>query len=68
LLNKFIDEKLDKISNTGMFFGHHLGKVSRAVLKGVFIVGTLLLFGSFIFLWAMAQGTFKKSKDEFNVP
>lgn len=61
--NKFVDKKLDDISDAGGFFGNLIGKTGLKVFKILGVIIVVVFFGVFVFLWATAQGISKKDED-----
>jgi hypothetical protein len=59
-VDKMVEEGLDQISSAGEYFGKSVGSAGRSVQKILVGAGVLLIFGIAAFLWAFAQGMFKK--------
>ena len=61
-LDSYLDKKLEKIGAAGSIFGRFLGMLGRHASKGVIAIGVLLIFGTAVFLWSLAQGLKKNKK------
>jgi hypothetical protein len=55
-----VDERLEKISNAGNFFGQGLRKIFKKTSKGFIVVGILAFCGLVVFIWGIYDGARKK--------
>jgi hypothetical protein len=59
-MQRFVDEKLEKISNVGGFVGQVIRKIFSKTSKGFIIVGILAICGLVVFIWGIVDGARKK--------
>jgi hypothetical protein len=59
-MEKFIDEKLEKMGDAGGFIGQAIRKIFRGTSKGFLVVGILAFCGLVVFIWGIYDGARKK--------
>jgi hypothetical protein len=59
-MDKFVDERLEKIGNAGGFIGQIIRRVFRKTSRGFLVVGILSVCGLAVFIWGIIDGARKK--------